>query len=184
MDYLMLVNRDNVLDPYYVPYNLVKIDTLYKDNVYLEEEAYKNFIKLKEVAKEVGIYIDVMSGYRDYKYQEKLFNDLVLEKGYNYAYKYIAKPGSSEHQTGLAIDVVIYKDGKCYIEHEIEKLEEEVKWLHENMHNFGFILRYPKDKEEITKYSYEPWHIRYVGSISSYIYRYKLSLEEYLLRRG
>lgn len=181
MDYKMLVNRDNKLDEYYVPLNLVKTNTLYKDNVYLEEEASLNFVKFREYAKECGYDIDIMSGYRDYKYQEKLFNELVNEKGYNYAYKYIALPGSSEHQTGLAIDFVVYKDGLCYKEHDVEGLEETI-WIHENMHNFGFVLRYPKDKEEITKYSYEPWHIRYVGSIASYLYKNHLTLEEYLKR--
>lgn len=179
MDYKMLVNRDNLLDEYYVPLNLVKTNTLYKDNVYLEEETFKNFGLLKQKAKEYGYYIDIMSGYRDYKYQEKLFNELVSDKGYNYAYKYIAKPGSSEHQTGLALDFVVYKDELCYKEHDVEDLKE-TKWVHENMHNFGFILRYPKDKEEVTKYSYEPWHIRYVGGIASYLYKNNLTLEEYL----
>lgn len=178
MDYKMLVNRDNSLDEYYAPLNLVKTNTKYKDNVYLEEEAYNNFLKLQEKAAELNYKIDIMSGYRDYKYQLKIFNELVNEKGYNYAYKYIAKPGSSEHQTGLALDFVIYKDGKCYKEHDVEGLEE-VKWIHNNMHNYGFILRYQKDKEEITKYSYEPWHIRYVGGIASYLYRNNLALEEY-----
>ena len=180
MDYLMLVNRDNVLDPYYVPYNLVKIDTLYKDNVYLEEEVYKNFIKLKEVAKEVGIYIDVMSGYRDYLYQEKIYNKLVYEKGFNYAISRIAKAGCSEHQTGLAIDICVYRDGKCYIESEISDFVE-TKWVHQNCYKYGFILRYPLDKEDITKYSYEPWHLRYVGSdVARDIYNRDITLEEYL----
>ena len=88
MDYKMLVNRDNLLDEYYVPLNLVKTNTLYKDNVYLEEETFKNFGLLKQKAKEYGYYIDIMSGYRDYKYQEKLFNELVGEKGYKYAYSH------------------------------------------------------------------------------------------------
>ena len=105
------------------------------------------------------------------------------EKGFTYAITRIAEPGKSEHQTGLAVDFCIYKDEKCYIEHEIEELLE-TKWVHQNCYRYGFILRYPEGKEDITKYSYEPWHIRYVGNIASYIYNNNLTLEEYKERES
>ena len=126
----------------------------------------------------LNYYFDIESGYRSYEYQEKIYNEIVREKGFNYALRSVAKPGYSEHQTGLAIDICIYKDGKSYIEHDIEDYPE-TKWLHTNAHKYGFILRYPKDKEEITGYMYEPWHLRYVGDISLYIYNNNLALEEY-----
>ena len=117
------------------------------------------------------------------KKEEKIYNKLLEEKGFTYAITRIAEPGKSEHQTGLAIDFCIYKDEKCYIEHEIEELLE-TKWVHQNCYRYGFILRYPEGKEDITKYSYEPWHIRYVGNIASYIYNNNLTLEEYKERES
>ena len=126
-----------------------------------------------------GYYIDIMSGYRDYYYQEKIYNKLVNELGLNYAYRHIAPAGASEHQTGLAIDICVYRDNHCYIEHEIENFDE-ITWLHTNAHRFGFILRYPPNMEEVTGYNYEPWHFRYVGNMASYIYYNSLTLEECL----
>ena len=114
----------------------------------------------------------------DFDYQEKIYNKLLEEKGFTYAITRIASPGKSEHQTGLALDFCIYKDGKCYIEHDVED-KIETKWIHQNSHRYGFIIRYPEGKEDITKYSYEPWHLRYVGNIASSIYNNNLTLEEY-----
>ena len=182
MNYEMLVNKDNPLAKDFEPYNLVKIDSDYKDGLYLNKKAYEQFLLLKEYALEYGYRIDIMSAYRDYEYQNKIFNDLVLEKGYNYAYKYIAKPGLSEHQTGLAIDICVYRDDACYIEHDILELIE-TSFVHSNCHKYGFILRYPKNSEDITKYNYEPWHLRYVGDIASYLYNNDLTMEEYYLNK-
>lgn len=179
MNYNILVNKDHKLEDNYIPLNLVKTNSTYKDNIYLEEHTYEQFKKMQTDALKYNYHIDISSGYRDYNYQEKIFNELVLEKGYNYAYKYVAKPGNSEHQTGLALDIVIYIDNKCYIEHDIENLLE-TKWIHQNAHKYGFILRYPSDKEEITNYSYEPWHLRYVGNLAQILYNNNLTLEEYL----
>ena len=89
------------------------------------------------------------------------------------------KPGSSEHQTGLAIDICVYRDNNCYIEHDIDEMDE-IKWIHQNAHKYGFILRYPSDKEDITGYNYESWHLRYVGNIARYLYINKLTMEDYL----
>lgn len=179
MDNILLVNKTKELDKNYVPYDLVKTNSKYKDNVLLSKQAYDNFIKFQEYLLSKGINIDIESGYRDYNYQEKIYNKLVLEKGYNYAFKSVAKPGHSEHQTGLALDFCIYKDDKCYIEYELEELEE-LKTIHETCHLYGFILRYPKNKEEITGYNYEPWHLRYIGPIATSIYNSNKTLEEYL----
>ena len=133
---------------------------------------------MREDALKNGLEIDIMSGYRDYFYQEKLYNRLLKEKGYAYTFRSVAKPGFSEHQTGLAVDICIYKDGLCYIEHDITSIKES-DWLINNAHKYGFILRYPKGKEDITGYNYEPWHYRYVGSLATYLYENDLTLEEY-----
>lgn len=179
MNNILLVNKNKKLDKNYVPYDLVKTNSKYKDNVMLSKIAYDNFLKFQEYLQSKGISIDIESGYRDYNYQEKIYNKLVLEKGYNYAFKSIAKPGSSEHQTGLAIDFCLYKDDKCYIEYELEDLEE-LQIIHQKCPLYGFILRYPKNKEDITGYNYEPWHIRYIGPQAIDIYNSGKTLEEYL----
>ena len=105
----MLVNKTNKLDNDYVPRDLVVTDSLYKDNIYLNKECYDNFKKMQSDANFLGYRIDIMSGYRDYKYQEKLYNKLVYEKGNSYASIRIASPGTSEHQTGL---MIITDDGE------------------------------------------------------------------------
>ncbi|MCJ7690285.1 MAG: M15 family metallopeptidase, partial [Clostridiaceae bacterium] len=119
-----------------------------------------------------------VSGYRDYSYQEKLYNDKVNRSGKEEADKYVAQAGESEHQTGLAMDVLAeeyttldegFKNTKAY------------KWIIENCYKYGFILRYPEGKEQITGYAYEPWHIRYVGDkVAMEIARKGITLEEYL----
>ena len=179
MDYLILVNRDNVLNKTYIPSNLCDAKSKYKDGILVNKIVFDQFIKMKNDMKKYKYDIDIMSAYRDYSYQEKLYNKLILEKGFNYAFRCIAPPGASEHQTGLAIDVCIYRGNNCYIEHEIDDMEE-IKWLHNNAYKYGFILRYPMDKEDITGYNYEAWHFRYVGKIAKYLYHNNLTLDEYL----
>ena len=179
MDYLSLVNRDNLLDKTYIPRDLVDSKSIYRDNILIDRKVNEMFNFMKMEALKNGYDIDIMSGYRDYNYQEKIYNKLVNDKGINYAFRYNAEPGASEHQTGLAIDICIYRENNCYIEHEISEFEE-IKWLHKNAHRFGFILRYPKDMEDITGYNYEPWHFRYVGNKASYIYYNNLTLEDYI----
>ncbi len=177
MDYSLLVNKDNKIPAGYEA-NLIEIESEYKSNVLLEENTYRNFKRMQEDALLYGYKIDVMSGYRSYDYQEKLYNKLLNGRGFSYAFRSVAKPGYSEHQTGLAIDFCIYRDDNCYIEHDITDMLE-TKWVHQNCSKYGFIVRYPLDKEEITKYNYEPWHLRYVGEIANYIYNNDLTLEEY-----
>lgn len=179
MDYLMLVNRDNVLDKTYIPEDLIDCKSQYKDGILVNKVVYEQFMKMKKDARKQNYNIDIMSGYRDYLYQDQIYNKLILEKGFNYAFRSIAPPGASEHQTGLAIDVCVHRGNNCYTEHDIENIEE-IKWVQNNAHKYGFILRYPKDLESITGYNYEAWHFRYVGNIASYIYNNKLTLEEYL----
>lgn len=178
MDYEILVNKDNALDRTYVPSDLVDANSCYKDGILINKKVLEQFNLMKEDANSFGYNIDIMSGYRDYLYQEKIYNKLLLEKGFAYTFRSVAKPGCSEHQTGLAVDICVYKDNKCYIEHELEEMEE-TKWLIYNCYKYGFILRYPKYKEDITGYNYEPWHFRYVGDVAEHLYKNNLLLEEY-----
>lgn len=178
MDYQILVNKDNPLPRAHIPNDLVEVNSSYKDSIKLDKKAYEAFKKLQKAASEYGYKIDIESGYRDYDYQERIYNRLIKEKGYSYAITRIAEPGKSEHQTGLAIDFCVYRNNKCYIEHEIEDLEE-TKWIHNNAYKYGLVLRYPEGKENITKYSYEPWHLRFLGDISTVLYNNEITLEEY-----
>lgn len=177
MNYLMLVNKNNKLDRTYIPSNLVNSESNYKDNIMICQKVFRMFKIMKYFALKNGYNIDIMSGYRNYDYQDKIYNKLVKQKGFNYAFRYIAAAGASEHQSGLAIDICVYRNNKCYIEHEITDFEE-IKWLHTNAHKFGFIQRYKANKEDITGYNYESWHFRYVGNLASYIYYNNLVLEE------
>ena len=178
MDYEILVNKEHNLNRTYIPPLLVDANSKYKDGILINKVVLDNFNRMRDDMKLFGYDIDIMSGYRDYLYQEDIYNKLVLEKGLAYAFRTIAKPGCSEHQTGLAIDICIYKDDKCYIENDIEDMNE-CKWLIDNSYKYGFILRYPKGYEDITGYNYEPWHFRYVGNIAPYLYKNNLLLEDY-----
>jgi len=178
MDYEILVNKDNALDKTYIPIDLVDTGSSYKDGILINKKVLEQFNLLKMDAYRLGYNIDIMSGYRDYVYQGKIYNKLLKEKGFAYTFRSIAKPGCSEHQTGLAIDICVYRDNKCYIEHELEDMEE-IKWLIDNSYKYGFILRYPRYMEDKTGYNYEPWHFRYVGDIAEYLYKHNLLLEDY-----
>lgn len=174
---VVLVNKNNVLPNNYVPNDLRLINTRYAyDNKYLREEAAINFENLSLDASLLGYRIIATSAFRDYEYQGKLFNDYVSSKGLNYALLCSAKPGHSEHQTGLSVDV----EGSNKDYDEFEKAIE-FNWMKENAHKYGFILRYPKGKEHITGFKYEPWHYRYVGvKHATKIYTENITLEEYL----
>ena len=90
MDYEMLVNKDNLLHESFVPDDLVLTDSEYKNNIYLEKKCYEQFKKMQGDLKKINYHIDVMSGYRDYKYQEKIYNKLLNEKGFNYTFRKVA----------------------------------------------------------------------------------------------
>lgn len=173
----VLVNKNNKLLSSYIPNDLVLADIKYAhENKHLRKEALSAFEKLNKDAKKEDMNITIVSAYRDYNYQKKLFNNYVLDKGIDYALNCSAKPGFSEHQTGLAIDVE--GSNKDYDNFDKSK---EFDWMKNNAHKYGFILRYPKGKEYITRFKYEPWHYRYVGiDVATYIYENNLTLEEYL----
>ena len=173
---MVLVNKLNRLQSNYVPHDLEQISLNYAtNNKFLRKEAKENFEKLSSDAKKIGYSIIAVSAYRDYDYQENLFNNYVKEKGENYALKCSAKAGHSEHQTGLSVDVM----GSNNDYDQFEK-SKDFDWMKNNSYKYGFILRYPKGKEYITGFKYEPWHYRYVGKdIASIIYTEGITLEEY-----
>lgn len=137
------------------------------------EEARQAFNDMKAFARDNnGISLNIVSGYRTYSYQKKIYEKYSARDTMSEADTYSARPGHSEHQTGLAFDVNMASD-------EFDGTPEAI-WLAQHCHEYGFVIRFPKDKEDITGYQYEPWHIRYVGvELATYLYNNNLCLEEY-----
>lgn len=139
----------------------------------VNSEAEAAFYEMQADAYELGLNLYISSGYRSYDYQSGLYQRYVNRSGKAEADRYSARPGHSEHQTGLAFDLNTISDEF--------KDTDEGKWVAENCHRYGFIIRYPEDKESVTGYMYEPWHIRYLGKdIASSVFESGLCLEEYL----
>ncbi len=169
MGYLILCNKYHQLKKDYVP-DLVSLDGYGGGK--MERVAAKYFKEMSNAAKKDGISIYNVSGYRSYNTQKDLYNGYVSRNGRTRADTFSARPGTSEHQTGLATDINSVSDSfantKAY------------KWLIANSYKYGFILRYPKGKEFITGYKYEPWHFRYVGKeTATFIYEKDITYEEY-----
>lgn len=179
---LILVNRQNRLYAGNEPETLrkpnVALRTATDTTSLLTDDAAIALEKMFNDAKKDGIELIAISGYRTYEYQSSVYNNKIQRDGKIEADKYVAQPGASEHQTGLAMDV---------LSSEYSNLDEgfedtsAFKWLNENMSKYGFILRFPKGKEDITGYEYEPWHVRYVGKeAATNIMNRGITLEEYL----
>ncbi|MBQ7137119.1 MAG: M15 family metallopeptidase [Bacilli bacterium] len=175
----VLVNKFYYLNKDYIPNNLEEIDNNYSvPGKKLVNTAKISFEFLAKKAKEEGLTIRAISTYRSYDYQSNLYNKYIKEDGVEKADKYSARPGFSEHQTGFAVDV----DNKITNYNNFDTTKE-YKWMLENAHKYGFILRYPKGKEHITGYMYEPWHYRYVGvNIATFIKQNNLTYEEYYFK--
>lgn len=176
----ILVNKYNYLPEDYVPDNLEEIDKKYSTGgMKLVNYAKEAFEKMANDAKKEDLSIIAMSSYRSYKYQVNLYNRYKEQDGEEIADTYSARAGFSEHQTGLTVDV--YNGKKDYTEFENTK---EFTWMQENAHNYGFILRFPKDKTKLTGYQYESWHYRYVGKeIATYIKEKNICFEEYYIEK-
>lgn len=172
----ILVNKYNYLKDDYVPDNLENVSTSYAlTNMKLVSYAKEAFENLSKAAKKENLNIIAMSTYRSYNYQVNLYNRYVKEDGKEAADTYSGRPGHSEHQTGLAVDV--FNNKETYTNFEKTK---EFEWMKDHANEFGFILRFPKDKEKETGYQYESWHYRYVGKdIATYIKKHNISFEEY-----
>lgn len=151
-DYTVLINKFHSLGNY-APSDLKKLS--YDGKYQLREKAADAFEKLVSFAKLENVYIRPYSAYRSFEYQKELYNRYVNRDGKEKVDTYSARAGHSEHQTGLAVDV--------WSEGYTELLENDANWLKENAHQYGFIVRYTKEKESITGYIEEPWHLRYIG---------------------
>ena len=172
----ILVNKYYYLEEDYIPKNLKEINKQYAlSGMKLVDEAKEAFEDMAKQAKKENLNIIVMSSYRSYSYQINLYNRYVKSDGKDKADTYSGRPGHSEHQTGLAIDV--YNKKENYTSFEKTK---EFDWMQDHAHEYGFILRFPKGKEDETGYIYESWHYRYVGKeIAKYIKEKDISFEEY-----
>lgn len=178
-DITVLVNKYNKLPDDFEP-ELVQVDqSLCAPGVapqYLREEAYKAFVKMHDDAKQLGLNITAYGTYRSIQTQHWIWNNAVNSgRTVEDVDSLNARGGHSEHHTGLAIDVI--KNN-----YSVEETEE-FKWYRENAHKYGFIIRYPKGKEHITGYKYEPWHLRYVGpEIAAEIYEKGITFDEYYVQ--
>ncbi|BCN28821.1 M15 family metallopeptidase [Anaeromicropila herbilytica] len=178
-----LVNKEYRLPSDYIPDDLVVPDVLFNISYFdekklMRKEAASALKDLFQAASDDGYTLYGVSAYRSYKRQESIYTKNIRSRGVAHTNQYSAMPGYSEHQTGLAIDVSAKSVG--YALEEIFGKSKEGQWLAKNCYRFGFIIRYPENKSDITGYSYEPWHIRYVGKdLAIYLYENNLTLEEY-----
>ena len=198
MNYEILINKENPIDQKYlkevVEPSLVEIEYT-RDNddifesyqttdkrIFLEKETAKAWYELKKHLVNKGLEFDICSGFLSLELQENKYNSFLKRNGIELTQRRMCKPGYSEHHTGLAIDCDYFINGDwagiCNDDNP------ETKYIHSILHNFGFILRYPKHKQEITGMQYEPWHIRYVGKeLAKKLYEEDLTLEELLLKK-
>lgn len=181
---MALVNKEFYLPEEYIPEDLVRPDVEFSfgeveiEKSLMRKEAAESLENMFTNAAENGIELYAVSGYRSYSRQKSLFEAEINRVGIEKAEQAVAIPGASEHQSGLAMDISS-RSNKFYLNEAFADTTEG-KWLKENAHRFGFILRYPKEKIDITNYVYEPWHFRYVGvKAATIMYEHNWTLEEY-----
>ena len=184
IDYLVLVNKLNPLPDGWES-SLKTESTVNYDNdeVVVEKKAYDAYLRLKADLEKEGIFIGLDSSLRTVAEQQRIMDEFTKEKGADYAAKTVATPGLSEHHTGLALDLYLIVDGKDIIENDdLIKYTDIWAKIHEKLPEYGFILRYLDDKEHITGYGYEPWHLRYIDDANKAkeITSKGVTLEEYL----
>lgn len=184
MDYpAILVNKANPLPEDYEPADLVTVNIPFahagNDNRnYMRRPAARELEVMFRDAAAAGTAPIGVSGYRSYKRQQEIYEGNLAVKGERHTSLYSARPGQSEHQTGLAMDISA-PSVQSTLTTEVENTPEG-QWLRANAHRYGFILRYPAGKEHITGYAYEPWHFRYVGrELAAFLKKEGLTLEEY-----
>lgn len=174
-----IVNKYYQLEEDFEPNNLTPIDSKYarNDSQLLQKEATEAFNQMCSDAKLENISLYSGSAYRSYEYQSTLYNNYIKKDGLTAAETYSARPGYSEHQLGLAVDIM--NGNWSYV----SKDNIEYSWLIANSYKYGFILRYPENKEYITGYMFEPWHYRYLGKeLATKVYNSGLTYDEYVAR--
>lgn len=183
-DQLALVNKEHALPEDYIPEDLVIPDVPFPfteelPKMQMREIAAEALEEMFQAADEAGLDLYAQSGYRSFERQDVIFTMNAEKDGEEEANQYSARPGESEHQTGLTMDVTS-PDVNYELVEEFGETDEG-KWVEENAASYGFIIRYPKGKEDITQYQYEPWHLRYVGKkAAEKMMSEGMTLEEYL----
>lgn len=184
--YTILVNKENKIQDNIESFiKLVPAKDTNNKRILIEEKTYLQYQKLQEfISKKENLLIGIENAYRTANRQKKIYEEFILCYGKDYADSIVAPVNCSEHQTGLAIDLELYFKEEGFISNNKNFDRTRVvfeKKVHKYLYEFGFILRYPKNKEDITKYPYEPWHIRYVGEeTAKEIFSKSLTLEEYI----
>ena len=176
---LLLVNKYHYLDKDYEPENLVTIPTTYAWGSYgsqkVTKSTYDAFLNMWKASHEKGFYLMVSSSYRTYEKQLSVYEEYRKTQGIDYADVIAARPGHSEHQTGYSLDIF----EKGYTQKTFQD-SDSYQWLQNNAYKYGFIERYPSDKEEITGYTFESWHYRYIGiEPATYIHDNHITFDEY-----
>lgn len=179
---MILVNKQYGLPKDYVPSDLVPANVTFAEGVaeskkQMRAEAAKALEEMFAAAQEDGIELLAISGYRSYYTQKKIYEKRLEEAGAKHVSRYNAKPGYSEHQTGLAMDVGI--EGYTDLTERFADTPA-YRWLKANAHLYGFIIRYPENGEEETGYAFEPWHVRFVGEEAASIKESGLTMEAYV----
>ena len=184
IDYMALVNKESRLpDGWEEALETTSITNSVGDEVVIEKSAYEAYLKLKDELAKEGIQTELDSAYRSVEEQQKIVKDFTEKYGEDYVKKYVAVPGYSEHHTGLALDLYLIVDDKTIYENEdLVQYPEIWEKIHEKCSDYGFILRYLQGKADITGYSYEPWHLRYIKSedTAKEIMDKGITFEEYL----
>ena len=180
-DYLVLVNKFYYLPKDYERIDLQKASLMYSyDGNSAAKIVLEKFEEMREdVEKELGVRLMINSSYRSYKDQEEIYNSF-KKVSLKYADSYAARPGHSEHQTGLSIDLTSLEHPYINDTEDSFDKSKEYEWLKNNCHKYGFILRYPEGKDHITGYNTESWHFRYVGTkVATQIYKENITFDEY-----
>ena len=179
--YIVLTNRECLLDSGYEPEDLVKLKLRRgerTDEMYLRREAAEALARMFSDAEEAGYTLYMKSAYRSYQTQRTMYDSRLETLGKDDGL--VAYPGSSDHQTGLGVDILNYEWTKKNGMNYRFAATAEAKWMEAHCQDYGYVLRYMEDKEESTGIKFEPWHFRYVGKeAAAYIMERHLSLEEF-----
>ena len=187
INYLVLVSKENAIpDDWDANLNLVTTTDVEGNEVKLEAEALDQFNKLHEALMEQNVDLEITDAYVSVEVQQRIMDGFIHEWGEEYAKEVLDAPGYSEFHTGLAFDICFVKKGQIQSDKDYmyEDCKKQFRKLYEILADYGFIVRYPEGKEDITGHGFEPWHLRYVGSpeIAKEITEQGLTLEEYLAK--